>query len=93
MSEMACARLLITGRVQGVGYRFFVTTRAENYPIFGFVRNLETGSLEVEVEGDKQQIMNFINEVRQGPRHAEVHDFQMEWKPYKMSYDRFFVKY
>lgn len=93
MSEMACARVLITGRVQGVGYRFFVTTRAESYPIFGYVRNLETGAVEIEVEGVKQTVMDFINDVRQGPRHAQVLDFQMEWKPYKMSYDKFFVKY
>lgn len=93
MTEMACARVLISGRVQGVGYRFFVTTRAENYPIVGFVRNLETGAVEIEVEGDKQIVMNFINEVRVGPRHAQVNDFQMEWKPYKMNYDKFFVKY
>jgi acylphosphatase len=93
MSEMACARVLITGRVQGIGYRFFVTARAENYPIVGYVRNLETGAVEVEVEGEKQVVMDFINEIRQGPRHAQIRDFQMEWKPFKMNYDSFFVKY
>lgn len=93
MSDMACARVLITGRVQGVGYRFFVTTKAENYAIFGFVKNLETGALEIEVEGEKQVVMDFLNEIRKGPRHAEVGDFQIEWKPFKMTYDRFFVKY
>ena len=70
MTEMACARALITGRVQGVGFRFFVTTKAEGYPIFGFVRNLETGALEIEVEGDKQVVMDFLNDIRKGPRHC-----------------------
>ncbi len=93
MTEMACARALITGRVQGVGFRFFVTTKAEGYPIFGFVRNLETGALEIEVEGEKQIVMDFLNEIRKGPRHSEVFEFQLEWKPFKMTYDRFFVKY
>ena len=93
MTEMACARALITWRVQGVGYRFFVTTKAETYPVFGFVRNLETGALEIEVEGEKQVVMDFLSDIRKGPRHSEVFDFKMEWKPYKMTYDRFFVKY
>ncbi len=93
MSEQACARVLISGRVQGVGYRFFITSRAEDFPVAGYVRNLETGAVEIEVEGQKQIVMDFINEVRKGPRHAEIRDFQIEWKPFKMTYDHFFVKY
>ena len=93
MTEFACARVLISGRVQGVGFRYFVTSKAEEFPVNGFVRNLDTGTVEIEVEGDKEEITKFLGEIRLGPRHSTIGDFQLEWKPYKMNYDHFFVKY
>jgi acylphosphatase len=93
MTEMACARVLIGGRVQGVGFRYFATSRAEGFQVSGFVRNLDTGDVEIEVEGTKQEIIDFLSELRKGPTHGTVGDFQLEWKPFKMLYDHFFVKY
>jgi acylphosphatase len=93
MSEQSCARVLISGRVQGVGFRYFITSRAEQFDIVGYVRNLDTGAVEIEIEGDRAVIVEFLTEIKLGPRLAEIHEFQTEWKPYKMRYDRFFVKY
>ena len=93
MTEPACARTLISGQVQGVGFRFFVTSLAESFDVMGYVRNLETGGVEIEVEGEKEEIINFLGEVRRGPRHANIADVQVEWKPFKMQFDHFFVKY
>jgi len=93
VSEMATARVLITGRVQGVGFRYFVTSTAEKFPIKGYVRNLETGSVEIEVEGEKTKVHQFVTAVRSGPRNAQVSDFQLEWKPYENKYEDFSVKF
>ena len=92
-SPLVGRRWLLVGRVQGVGFRYFVTSKAEAFPVNGYVRNLDTGTVEIEVEGNKEEVSKFLTEIRQGPRHATIGDFQLEWKPYKMSYDHFFVKY
>jgi acylphosphatase len=93
MSDLACARVLINGRVTGVGFRYFVTTKAEDFQVLGYVRNLDTGLVEVEVEGERQEIANFLGAIKSGPSHGIVSEFQTEWKQYKMLYDRFDVKY
>jgi acylphosphatase len=93
MSELTCARVLINGLVQGVGFRYFVTSRAVSYEVCGYVRNLDTGGVEIEVEGTREEISKFLTEMRRGPRHGLVTDFQIEWKPFKKQYDHFFVKY
>jgi acylphosphatase len=93
MSELACARVLINGLVQGVGFRYFVTSRAVSYAVCGYVRNLDTGGVEIEVEGTREEITKFLAEMRRGPRHGLVTDFQLEWKSHKKQYDHFFVKY
>jgi acylphosphatase len=59
----------------------------------GFVRNLDTGGVEVEVEGEREELGRFLSEIRKGPMHSMVTDFQLEWKPFKKQYDQFFVKY
>ncbi len=93
MSEFACARVLIGGLVQGVGFRYFTTSHAANYDVCGYVRNLDTGGVEIEVEGTREEIGKFLSEIRRGPRHGSIVDFQIEWKPHKKQYDHFFVKY
>lgn len=93
MSELACARVLISGRVQGIGFRYFVSSTASNFAVKGYVRNLDTGDVELEVEGDKKEVYNFLMAVREGPRHGKVERLQTEWKPFEQQYDNFFVKY
>ncbi len=90
---MATARVLITGRVQGVGFRYFVTSTAERFPVNGYVRNLETGAVEIEAEGEKKSVHEFLTAVRTGPRNAQVSEFQLEWKPFENKYQEFAVKY
>jgi acylphosphatase len=93
MAEIARARVLISGLVQGIGFRYFVTSRAEQYPITGYVRNLDTGSVEVVAEGEKQQVYDFLRALRKGPTHAEIMNFQAEWSPPSGEFENFFVKY
>ncbi|MFH2055513.1 MAG: acylphosphatase [bacterium] len=93
MAELARARVLISGLVQGVGFRYFVTSTAEQFPITGYVRNLDTGSVEIVAEGDKEEVYGFLRLLRKGPAHAEIISFQTEWSPYQGKFKDFFVKY
>ncbi|OGR94779.1 MAG: hypothetical protein A2V88_00940 [Elusimicrobia bacterium RBG_16_66_12] len=59
--------LLVEGRVQGVGFRWFVRERAEALGLAGWVRNREDGTVEAEVEGDRRAVEGFIESLRDHP--------------------------
>ena len=62
----------VTGRVQGVGFRWFVRERARRLGLSGWVRNLRDGSVEVAAAGDSGQLDLLIGELRRGPEGADV---------------------
>jgi len=64
----------VRGRVQGVGFRWFVTERARSLDVKGFVRNLPDGSVEIEAEGDPRALDRLLEAVRRGPPAASVAD-------------------
>jgi acylphosphatase len=65
-------RAIVTGRVQGVGYRFFAERAARELDVRGWVRNLPDGSVETVVEGEEEAIARYVDRLRQGPRGARV---------------------
>lgn len=66
--------LTISGRVQGVGYRYFVLKRAIELGLNGYVQNLPNGSVYAEVEGNADAINQLVERCRKGPAFAQVHD-------------------
>jgi len=91
--ELVSAHLLISGLVQGVGYRWFVMRKANEYDLKGYVRNLYTDDVEVEVEGNKGLIQEFIKELRIGPGSAQVTDIKIQWENYQSKYKKFDLKF
>ena len=87
------AHLLISGMVQGVGYRWFVMRKANEYNLKGYVRNLYTDDVEVEVEGNRSLIMNFVKELKIGPGSAHVIDIKIQWSEYNGKYENFEIKF
>jgi acylphosphatase len=69
---MTAKRLIISGRVHGVGFRHWMTTRAEALGVSGWVRNRADGTVEALVDGDTAAVEQLLRECRKGPRHAEV---------------------
>ncbi|MBL8150020.1 MAG: acylphosphatase [Blastocatellia bacterium] len=65
-------RFLVSGRVQGVGYRYFTMRAAAAHQISGFVRNLPNGEVEVVAEGSRDAMEDFKKELAAGPYHAQV---------------------
>lgn len=76
---MAKAHLIIKGRVQGVGYRYFVQDLAIGLNLKGWVRNLSNGDVEALFEGQKVDIEKAIEQCRQGPPLSRVIDIQVNW--------------
>lgn len=69
---MPAYRFLVQGRVQGVGYRYFVQREADARGVTGFVRNLPDGSVEVIAEADERVIADLEAQLRRGPSFARV---------------------
>ncbi|MGA7377701.1 MAG: acylphosphatase [Candidatus Sulfotelmatobacter sp.] len=65
-------RLVIRGRVQGVGFRWFVEREAHTLGIAGWVRNNADGSVEVLAQGTRDQLFALHSRLREGPRAARV---------------------
>ena len=69
---MVARRFIISGFVQGVGFRFFAMRAAARHQVHGTVRNLPDGRVEVIAEGDRDAMDQFKNELVAGPTFAEV---------------------
>ncbi|HEY7412330.1 MAG TPA: acylphosphatase [Vicinamibacteria bacterium] len=75
---MPAYRYLVRGRVQGVGYRYFVLRQAESLGVSGFVRNLPDGRVEVVGEAPHDTIVTFEARLREGPAFALVEALDRE---------------
>jgi acylphosphatase len=65
---------VITGRVQGVGYRAWAANRATQMGLKGWVRNRRDGSVEVVIKGEEQAVVRMLDDCWRGPRSAAVRD-------------------
>ncbi len=74
--ESQTRRFVVRGRVQGVGFRWFVEREAHILGIAGWVRNNSDGSVEVLATGTRDQLAGLRSRLREGPRAARVDDVQ-----------------
>lgn len=65
-------RVIVHGRVQGVGFRWFTEATAREIGVSGFVRNRADGTVEVEVEGDPAKVASMVAWLKNGPSYARV---------------------
>jgi len=75
---MTGVRAVVEGRVQGVGFRWFVRQEARRLGVAGWVRNLADGSVELTVAGEPTAVRRLIDHVRVGPETAHVTDVRTE---------------
>lgn len=83
---------VVEGRVQGVGFRYFVEELADALGLTGWVRNRWDGTVEVLAEGERQLLEKLLAGLRRGPRAAYVTDVQVEWQAYTGEFRRFYVR-
>jgi acylphosphatase len=75
---MVARRWVLSGRVQGVGFRWFTMDHAAIEGVAGWVRNLPGGDVEVMAEGEFDAMTRFERAIRQGPSRARVDDVATE---------------
>ena len=76
MGAIKARRFLISGRVQGVGYRYFAERSAHATGVTGWARNLDDGRVEVHANGTESQLDDFEARLRMGPQFADVRSFE-----------------
>lgn len=91
-TENARLHILIDGRVQGVGFRYFVVEKALPLQVIGWVRNTTEGLVEIMAEGSRQNLERFLEAVRTGPRAAYVTSVEQEWQKPTGEFRRFDVR-
>ena len=72
MKSNTARRFVISGRVQGVGFRAFAQHAAHSLGVTGWAQNLDNGDVEVHANGSPQHLDDFEARLRQGPRWGEV---------------------
>ena len=74
---MKAKHILVSGKVQGVGYRNFVHTCAVELGVYGSARNLPSGQVEVFAKSDGEALQAFIQKLRQGPLRSRVENLEI----------------
>ena len=83
---------VIEGRVQGVGFRYFVEENARILNLTGWVRNRWNGTIETVAESDRETLEEFLLALRRGPRSSQVSDVSVEWLPAAGEFNHFTIK-
>jgi len=93
MADLASVQVIVHGHVQGVFFRAFVSTRATQLGLTGYVRNLPGGTVEVNAEGERKQLDQLISYLKVGPPPAKVGKVATNWSEYSGNYSGFGIKY
>ena len=91
--EQANLYVLVSGVVQGVGFRFFVRRLAHQYGLSGYVRNLPNGKVEIEAEGARGLLQDFLKEVRRGPVFGTVSGVEISWRAFRGTFFGFEIRF
>ncbi len=89
--QPAAYHAIIQGRVQGVGFRYFVLEQAQRLELTGWVRNRIRGEVEVHAEGSRPALQNLLIQLERGPSMADVTNITVEWLDPTCSYNKFNV--
>ncbi|HID16812.1 TPA: acylphosphatase [Candidatus Bathyarchaeota archaeon] len=89
----ARAHVFVSGRVQGVFFRWETREQALKRNVKGWVRNLPDGRVEAVFEGEKGDVKRMVEFCRRGPPGAKVSNVEVEWEEYKGEHEDFEIRY
>ena len=84
---------IVKGRVQGVGFRYFVQREASKLGLTGEVKNLPDGNVRVIAEGDESALKKLIQKLREGPSMSRVQEVSVNWENGLDQYQSFEISY
>jgi len=92
LTGRAAVKILVSGRVQGVGFRYYIAINARELQINGYAMNLYNGDVEIYGEGNKEFLEEFVKRAESGPSHAIVDKARVQWLDFKNKYDNFDIR-
>jgi len=87
------AEIVVSGLVQGVGYRYFVVRESKKLGLKGYTKNLYTGEVLTVVEGERSIVEELIKKLKVGPMHASVKSCKVNWLEPKNEFTDFEVRF
>jgi acylphosphatase len=81
--------IIVSGLVQGVGFRYFIVRTALNLGIKGYAKNLYSGEVLTVAEGERYLLEEFFDKIKIGPRYADVRKAVINWSEYKNEFKTF----
>jgi len=92
-SQLVKAEITVSGLVQGVGFRYFVLSKAQNLGLKGYTKNLFTGEVLTVAEGERFLIEELIDYIKIGPSRSHVKKYSVDWFEYKNEFKTFEIRY
>ncbi len=89
--QVVCVKVRVSGRVQGVGFRYWTADEARALGLVGYVRNLPDGGVEALFEGPAEIVQVMVEKMREGPALARVKNLVRDPAPEKSGYTEFFI--
>lgn len=86
---MITAKIIVLGRVQGVGFRVFTKKKADELSVFGTVENMNNGNVFIVAMAEKEKLDRFIEFCKKGPISSKVKDITIEYIEESLSYSDF----
>jgi len=87
------AHIFVSGKVQGVYFRENTRKKANEFGVFGWVKNLTDGRVEVILEGNKEKVEQVIKWLKRGPLFAKVNNVEIDWEESKKEFNNFEIRY
>jgi len=85
--------ITVSGLVQGVGFRYYVYSKAQTIGLNGYTKNLFTGEVVTVVEGERFLVEELIDYIKIGPSRSHVKSHSVNWFEYKNEYKIFEIKH
>lgn len=87
--KKASVKIIVSGRVQGVGYRYFIARFCVEHGITGYAKNLWSGKVEIIAESRPEFLEELIQKAKEGPHHSHVSSCKVEWLEFENKYNNF----
>jgi acylphosphatase len=87
--KLSCIKITVSGRVQGVGFRYFIAKIARDLELNGYAKNLFNGDVEIIAEGRHEFLEEMAKKAKVGPPGSMVKTCKVEWLDFNKKYDKF----
>lgn len=85
--------MIVSGKVQGVGFRYYMQMAAAKHNVYGWVKNGDNDTVEIVAEGEKDTLQKFLDEVKIGSPFSRVDHVEITRKGQKVGFRSFTIKY